>query len=128
MGSPVEQAVTTYIRACCERDAATRAALLEQCFAADGRMVTRGREIRGPAAMAAMLDRAYADPELVRIRVISAVDARGTTFRYTAVADRRDGTSPETFDAGEIDANGKISLILTFDGPLGAPPSEATNP
>jgi hypothetical protein len=127
MPSPVEQAVTTYIRACCERDAATRAALLETCFAEDGRMVSRGREMRGRAAIAEMLDRAHANPDLVRIRLISAVDARGTTFRYSAVADRRDGTSPETFDAGEIDASGKISLILTFSGPLGGA-SEAPNP
>ncbi|HWA72989.1 MAG TPA: nuclear transport factor 2 family protein [Polyangiaceae bacterium] len=126
MSSAVEKAVTTYIRACCERDAATRAALLEACFADDGRMVTRGRELRGRAAIAEMLTRAYADPELLRIRVVSAVDARGTTFRFRAVSDFRNGTSPETFDAGEIDANGKISLILSFPGPLAEPSSEAS--
>jgi hypothetical protein len=34
------------------------------------------------------------------------------------VVERRDGTSLEFFDAGEIDADGRISLLLTFDGPL----------
>jgi hypothetical protein len=60
-----------------------------------------------------------ADPRLLRIRVTSAIDARGTTFRYRAVAEFRDGTSAESFDAGEIDGTGRISLILTFAGPLG---------
>lgn len=118
MPSPVESAVDTYIRACCASDPARRGELLETCLAADVRMVTANREIRGRAAIAAMLDRFLADPRLLRIRLNSAVDAQGTTFRYRAVAEFRDGTSAEAFDAGEIDAAGRISLILTFAGPL----------
>ncbi len=118
MPSAVEIAVDTYIRAVSERDPAVRATLLEACFAADCRMVTRSREIRGRAALAAELTALLADPQLLRVRVISAIDARGTTFRYRAVAERRDGTSPESFDAGEIDAAGQISLLLSFAGPL----------
>lgn len=120
MASAVEVAVDTYIRAACERDPAVRAQLLEQCVAVDCRMVTSSREIRGRAALVAMLDRFLADPQVLRIRVTSAIDARGTIFRYHAVAEMRDGTSAEAFDAGEIDASGRISLILTFAGPLGA--------
>jgi hypothetical protein len=119
MPSPVEIAVDTYIRASAERDPAVRATMLEACFAEDGRMVTRSREIRGRAQLADELARFHADPRLLRIRVTSAVDARGTTFRYRAVAEFRDGTAVEAFDAGEIDATGRISLILTFAGPLG---------
>ncbi|HVJ18210.1 MAG TPA: nuclear transport factor 2 family protein [Polyangiaceae bacterium] len=119
MPSPVEIAVDAYIRAVSEPDAALREAMLDACFAEDVRMVTRSREIRGRAALVADLNRFLADPRLLRIRVTSAIDARGTTFRYRAVADFRDGTSAESFDAGEIDANGRISLILTFAGPLG---------
>jgi hypothetical protein len=119
MPSAVEIAVDTYIRACSERDPAARAELLTACFAADGRMVTRSREIRGRAALADELSRFLADPQLSRVHVISAIDARGTTFRYRAVAEMRDGTSAEAFDAGEIDASGRISLLLTFAGPLG---------
>jgi hypothetical protein len=118
MASAVEVAVGTYIRACCERDAVVRSKLLEACLAVDCRMVTRSREIRGRAALTDELTRFLVDPQFLRIRVISAVDARGTTFRYRAVAELRDGTSAEAFDAGEIDANGQISLILTFAGPL----------
>jgi hypothetical protein len=81
-------------------------------------MVTASREIRGRAALIQELTRFLADPKLLRIRLLSAVDARGTTFRYRAAADMQDGTSAEAFDAGQIDADGRISLILTFAGPL----------
>lgn len=118
MPSPVEVAVETYIRASCERDPRVRAELLATCFAENGRMVTQSREICGRAAVAEMLDRFLASPDVVRIRVTSAVEARGTTFRYRAVADMKDGRSLEAFDAGEIDEEGRIRLILTFAGAL----------
>jgi hypothetical protein len=121
MPSAVEQAVDTYIRAWSERDPAVREKMIEACFAADGRLVTRSGEIRGRAALAAMMTRILADPQLQRVRVTSAIDASGTTFRFRGVVERRDGTSPESFDAGEVDASGRISLLLTFAGPLGEP-------
>jgi hypothetical protein len=119
MPSPVEIAVDTYIRAWSERDSVVRAKMLEACFAEDGRMVTRSREIRGRAGLANEMARFLADPRLLRVRVTSAIDARGTTFRFRGVAEFRDGTTAEAFDAGEIDATGRISLLLTFAGPLG---------
>jgi hypothetical protein len=93
--------------------------MLEACFAEDGRMVTRSREIRGRAGLAEEMARFLADPRLLRIRVTSAIDARGTTFRFRGIAEFRDGTTIEAFDAGEVDATGRISLLLTFAGPLG---------
>lgn len=81
-------------------------------------MVTGGREIRGRAEVLAMLDRFWSDPEVLGVRVTSVVDARGAIFRYRAVTDFRTGPSVEVFDAGEINGEGKISLILTFAGPL----------
>lgn len=118
MRSAVEVAVDTYILASQERDPLIRAQLLEACYAENARMVTRNRELHGRAALADMLDRFHENPQLLRIRVTSTVDAQGTTFRYRAVADFRDSPSAEVFDAGEIDASGRISLILTFAGPL----------
>jgi len=119
MQSPVEMAVDTYIRTWSERDPSVRAAMLEKCFAEDGRMVTRNREIRGRAVLAAEMTRFLLDPQIMRIRAASAVDAAGTTFRFRGVVEFRNGTIAESFDAGEIDASGRISLILTFAGPLG---------
>lgn len=119
MRNTVEAAVGTYIRAASERDPVTRAAMLEACFAADGRIVSRSREIRGRAALADEIARLLADPQLLRIRVVSAMDAGATTFRFRSVVERRDGVNLEFFDAGEVDATGRISLLLTFAGPLG---------
>ncbi len=119
MSSPVQTAVETYIRAWSEPDPSVRAAMIQACFAEDGRMVTRSREIRGHAALADEMTRLRADPRLLRIRVTSAIDASGTTFRFRGVVEHRDGATFEAFDAGEIDASGRISLLLTFAGPLG---------
>jgi hypothetical protein len=118
MRSIVEAAVDTYIRASSERDPEARAAMLEACFAADGRMVSRSCEIRGRTALADEIARYLADPQLLKFRVLSAIDAGDTTFRFQSVLERRDGTKLEFLDAGEVDASGRISLLLTFAGPL----------
>lgn len=111
-------AVELYIRAAHEHDPAARAALLESCFAVDGRLVTTSREFRGRAAVAEMLARFHASAEPPRIRLTSAVDVRGTIFRFGSAVDNADGTTLEFFDAGELDADGRIQLIVTFAGPL----------
>ncbi len=118
MPSKVETAVEMYVQACTERDAAARTPLLEACLAENVRMVTRSREIRGREALIGELNRFLASPQLERVRLASALDVGGTTFRYRALADFADGTSAEAFDAGELDGSGRIALILTFAGPL----------
>jgi len=118
MPSPVETAVRTYVRASGERDPAVRAKLIEACFAEDGRFVTRSGVIRGRAGVEAMIARSLADPQMLGFRMASVIDAAGTTFRYRSIVDRRDGTSIEFFDAGEIDADGRITTLLVFSGPL----------
>jgi nuclear transport factor 2 (NTF2) superfamily protein len=118
MPSPVETAVQTYVRAARERDPAARAKLIESCFAEDTRFVTRSGVIRGRAGVDAMLARALADQQVLGFRMASVIDAAGTTFRYRLIVERRDGTTAEFFDAGEIDADGQIATILAFTGPL----------
>ena len=112
--SPVETAVRTYIRAAAERDPAQRAALLEACFAETARFVTRSGVIHGRAGIDAMIVRGLDAP----FRLASAVDAAGTTFRFRTIVTRPDGSTIEFFDAGEIDAEGRIATILVFSGPL----------
>jgi hypothetical protein len=123
MAEPVEIAVDTYIRAWRETDAVRRAELVEACFSEDGRFVTRGGEYRGRSALLALMARIHADPRLLRIRIISAIDARGSTFRFRAAVDNQDGSSAEALDVGELDANGRISLVLTFAGALADTPA-----
>jgi len=117
MACAVETAVDTYIRIFSEPDSDKRAELIEACFATNGRIVTRSGEIRGHSGVAEMANRFITDPEVLRVRVL-AVDAQNTTFRLRALTDLRDGRSIEVNDAGEIDAEGRISLLLTFAGPL----------
>src|SRR5262245_8711227 len=118
MPSPVETAVELYIRASAERDPVVRAKLIEDCFAEDGRFVTRSRVIRGRAGVDAMIARALADPQMIGFRMASVIDAVGTTFRYRSIVEWRDGKTVEFFDAGEIDDDGRISTLLVFAGPL----------
>lgn len=119
MASSTAEVLATYVRAWTEPDAAVRERLVEQCFAVDGRFVMSTREIRGRAQLLALMARVHADPNLLRIRVLG-LDVRDKTFRLLAAADLRDGTSPETLDAGELDADGRIRLVLTFTGPFPA--------
>ena len=65
-----------------------------------------------------MFARFFADPRNLGFRMASAIDAAGTTFRYRSIVERSDGTSTEFFDAGEIDADGRITTLLVFTGPL----------
>jgi hypothetical protein len=118
MTTPIQTAVDTYVQACMERDPARRAALLESCFSENGRMVTASREIVGRAGLLKMLDRFWADPDLLGVRLTTVVDAKGSIFRYRAIAEFANGRTAEAFDAGEIDSSGRISLILTFAGRL----------
>ncbi len=118
MPSPVETAARAYVRAAGERDPAARAKLLEACFAENGRLVTRSAVIRGRAGVDAMIARFLGDPQLLGFRLASAIDAVGTTFRFRSIVERHDGTTLEFFDAGEIDADGRIATLLVFAGPL----------
>ena len=118
MRSVVETAVDTYIRASSEHDPVVRAAMIEACFAADGRVVTRSREIRGRAALADEIERLLANPQLLGVRVLSVIDAGKTTFRFRSAVEYLDGKVLEFFDAGEVDATGRISVLLAFAGPL----------
>ena len=117
MSSLTEAAVTTYISLPGERDPAVREALIEKCWALDGRLVSPNGGYRGRAQLAEMYTRFVADPQWLRIRVVS-VDVRGAMFRVRAFTDYRDGRSLEVFDAGEVDASGRITTLLTFAGPL----------
>jgi len=118
MTTPVETAVRTYIEAAEARDKSKRDALLRACFAEDARFVTRSTVVRGHAALVAMFDAFYADPNNAGVKLTTRVDAVGSTFRYGSIVEFRDGRTAEFFDAGEIDADGKIVTMLVFAGPL----------
>ncbi|CAN5858767.1 hypothetical protein BH11MYX2_BH11MYX2_05800 [soil metagenome] len=118
MSNAVEIAIELYAAAFQEPDAARRAALLEKCWAEDGRFVTGARVVRGREALSAEMARFANDPRGGRINMLAPVDVQGNLFRLRANAVYPDGTvSPESFDAGELGADGRILTILTFRGP-----------
>jgi hypothetical protein len=117
MPSPTEMAAQTYVAAWQEPDAVTRARLIDGCFAADGRIVSPGTIIRGRAALAASIDAFLADPRGLSARLVSPIDAQGPIFRFrSAVEDRAGRIVFDGFDAGEVDVDGRITVLLTFGG------------
>ena len=121
MPSSTEIAAQTYVAAWQEPDAAARARLIEACFAVEGRVVSRGAVIRGRAGLAAAIDAFLADPRGLSARLASAIDVQGPIFRLRAVVEDRDGRIVlDGFDAAEVDADGRIAVLLTF-GPSPIP-------
>jgi hypothetical protein len=117
MSNPIEVAARTYAATWSEPDPEARARMLEACFAVDGRIAAAGGGIHGRAAPA--IDAFLADPRRRTTRVTSAIDVQGRLFRFRAVIEAADGTPVlEVHDAGEVDAEGRIALILTYNGPL----------
>lgn len=119
MSNAIEFAARTYATAWAEPDPEARARLLEACWAEDGRLVTGGSGFNGRAALAAAMDAFFADPQRPTVRLTSPIDVQGRMFRLSAVAEYPDGrVSAESHDAGEVDADGRIAILLTFVGPL----------
>lgn len=118
MANAIEGVVETYIQAWRERDPVLRERLLDACFASEGRFVTRRRVLRGRAALAAEMARFHAATGWHSIHLTSVIDTGETTFRFRGVVELDSGVVAEASDAGEVDAEGKISLLITFDGPL----------
>ena len=117
MPSPSEIAAQSYVAAWQEPDALARARLLDGCFAVEGRIVSPGAVIRGRAALAAAIDAFFADPRGLSARLVSAIDAQGPIFRFRSVVEDRDGRIVfDALDAGEVDVEGRITVLLTFGG------------
>jgi len=128
---PSEQAVRRYIDAWFEPDRERRAQLLEACFAVDGRITIGERVIRGRSELAAMIDVFQVDPRRLSARLTSPIDAGGTTFRFSALFTLPDGRRhSELIDFGEVDGDGRIAKLFTFEEPLaeGAAPPNAASP
>ena len=107
----------TYAAVWAEPDPDTRARMIEDCFAADGRIATSGAGICGRAELAAAITEFRADPSGQTVRLAGAIDAQGRKFRIHTVVEQRDGSAAAFFDAGEVDADGRIKILITFREP-----------
>jgi hypothetical protein len=115
-------AAQTYVAAWKEPNALTRARLIDGCFAAEGRIVSPGSVMRGRAALAGAIDDFFADPRGLSARIGSAIDAQGPIFRFRSVVEDRDGRIVfDGVDTGEVDVDGRITVLLTFGGASPAP-------
>lgn len=116
MSNAIETAVRTYLQAWSEPNPDVRASLLEACFAGDGRVVTNHRVIDGRQALGQVMTRVSA--KFAHLRLTGPIDVGRKTFRFCGVAEHCDGTVAEHFEAGEVDADGKIAFVLTFPSSL----------
>ena len=123
MPTPTEVAARTYIAAWQEPDAAARARLIEACFAEDARIVAPGSAIHGRAGLARAIGELLADPRGLTARLVSAIDVQGPMFRFRSVVEDREGCVVfDGFDAAEVDASGRITVLLAYSGAPPAPP------
>src|SRR5215475_4597083 len=121
MKSP-RDAVTAYLEAWNENDAVKRAALLNQCWAEDGIILTQREQLKGRASVEARIAsfREQCPHDLGRLT--SEIQECGNWFRFTAEVVRPDGNRySQVLDVGEIDSYGRIVRIVTFNEPLGTP-------
>ena len=114
-----ELAARRYIDAWFEPDRDRRAALLEACFAIDGRISVLGKPLRGRAELAAAIDAFEVDPRRLTATMTSPIEAGETVFRFRALFTHPDGSRhSELVDVGEIGDDGRIASLYTFADPL----------
>jgi len=120
--SAAELAALRYIDAWFEPDRDRRTALLEVCFAVDGRISVLGTPLRGRAKLAAMIEAFQVDPRKLVAAMTSPIEAGETSFRFRARFSFPDGQlHSELVDVGEIGGDGRIAALYTFSDPLGDP-------
>src|SRR5215470_3765227 len=121
--SNVKNAALVYIQAWNENDPEIRRRLLDLCWAQDGTITSNTEYIIGRDQVFRAIEAfRRARPE-DRAVLTSEIDYHHNLFRFTGKVIRTDGTSySEILDVGEVDADGRITRILTFLGPLPPPP------
>jgi hypothetical protein len=121
--STVDTTVDTYLSAWTEPDPARRAALIEQVWAADGRLIDpplTGEGYDGISSMMAALQSQFPGH---RFRRASGVDTHHGHFRFAWELVAPDGTvTLAGIDVGELAEDGRLRRITGFFGPL---PDEA---
>jgi hypothetical protein len=115
-------AVQAYLEAWNENDTAKRAALLSRCWAEDGIILTPREQLISRASVEARIASFREQCPHDRGRLTSEIQACGNWFRFTAEVVRPDGSRySQVLDVGEIDSDGRIVRIVTFNEPLGTP-------
>ena len=113
--TPAETAARRYIAAWMDPDPRERARLVEACFAEDGRIILRGAELRGRAALVEAIEAFVADPRRRTGCITEHIQEEGPRLRLRAGMDQPDRTRHSSEqENGEIDASGRIATIYSF--------------
>ena len=115
-------AVLAYLEAWNENDTVKRAALLSRCWAEDGIILNEREQLYGRASVEARIASFREQCPHDRGRLTSEIQVCGIWFRFAAEVVRPDGSQySQVLDVGEIDSEGRIVRIVTFNEPLGTP-------
>ena len=115
----IPDAVLTYVEAWNENNPARRQALLQQCWAEDGVILTPRELIEGRDALAARIAGFREQCLQDRGELTSEIQVCGNWFRFTATVVRPDGSRySDVLDVGEVNSAGQIQRIITFIEPL----------
>ncbi len=109
------EAVTEYLAAWSENDPLKRTLLLDRCWNPGGTIEIDKRRFDGRAGVETEIARFRRECPSDRARIVGNVEQVGRWFRFTAKAERADGScySP-VLDFGELDQQGRILRIVTF--------------
>ena len=115
--------IDTYLAAWTERDPARRAAMIERVWASDGRLIDPPMAAQGHAGISEMAAGLQAQFPGHHFRRASGIDAHHDQLRYAWELVSPDGAVVLAgIDVGELAADGRLSRITGFFGPL---PEEA---
>ncbi len=115
------EAVAAYGAAWSEQDPDKRLTLLEKAWSEDGVYSDPTAEVKGRQALADHIGGFLAQSNGARIVLTSAVDLHHEIrlrFSWKMVAPDGQTTVAEGFDYGELDADGRLRLIVGFFGPF----------
>jgi hypothetical protein len=113
----IANAVTLYMAAWNEPDAATRDNLLEQCWANGGVYADPNAELTGRDALSQHIAKVQANRPGARLEFMSGSDIHHNVLRFEWRLVRADGTFGDTsVDFGEIGPDGRLIKMIGFFG------------
>ncbi|WP_426534251.1 nuclear transport factor 2 family protein [Bradyrhizobium sp. McL0615] len=119
-GNAITTAVTRYMEAWNEREAAGRDTLLEQCWSDSGVYLDPNVSLTGREALGRYIAKVRATRPGARLEFMSGIDVHHNVVRFLWRLVRADGTPGDTsIDFGEIGPDGRLVKIVGF---FGAPP------
>lgn len=113
----IANVVTLYMAAWNEPEAATRQALLEQCWADDGVYVDPNTELTGRDFLSQHIAKVQASRPGARLEFMSGSDVHHNVLRFEWRLVRSDRTCGDTsVDFGEIGPDGRLIKMIGFFG------------